>query len=219
MSISYQLKTALYSQVVKDWPESGNHILAQFDSESVIVYQAYNSQIAAALVKCQNFHAPECQTAGYKITRMSWIKTNFLWMMYRCGWASKVNQERILAIRISRDGFESILSLVKNSNHSKDDQVRLQWDPDHELDYSSVSTGRRAIQLGLRGEALMKFSKSFIISITDITDFVVENVERIQNPSELLIPIEKVYTPRDPNCAIREESITKIIPFSIFSFQ
>ena len=40
---------------------------------------------------------------------MSWIKTNFLWMMYRCGWASKKNQERVLAVRITREGFETIL--------------------------------------------------------------------------------------------------------------
>lgn len=84
-----------------------------------------------------------------------------------------------------------------------DDQVRLQWDPDHELDYSKVSTGRRAIQLGLRGEALIKFSNRFIISITDITDFVLENKEKLHSPSELLIPTEKVYAPRDNQTSLK----------------
>lgn len=46
----------------------------------------------------------------YKFERMTWIKTNFLWMMYRSGWATKPGQNRILAIRISRDGFEEILA-------------------------------------------------------------------------------------------------------------
>ena len=46
----------------------------------------------------------------FSYSRMSWIKTNFLWMMYRCGWATKRNQERVLAIRITRQGFEEILS-------------------------------------------------------------------------------------------------------------
>lgn len=41
---------------------------------------------------------------------MSWIKTNFLWMMYRCGWCTKKNQERVLAVRITREGFDTILS-------------------------------------------------------------------------------------------------------------
>jgi len=26
------------------------------------------------------------------MNRMTWIKPNFLWMMYRSGWASKKNQ-------------------------------------------------------------------------------------------------------------------------------
>ena len=46
----------------------------------------------------------------FSFDRMSWIKTNFLWMMYRCGWASKKNQERVLAVTISRAGFEQILA-------------------------------------------------------------------------------------------------------------
>lgn len=46
----------------------------------------------------------------FSIDRMTWIKTNFMWMMYRCGWAQKANQERVLAVRIKRDAFEYILS-------------------------------------------------------------------------------------------------------------
>ena len=46
----------------------------------------------------------------FSYSRMSWIKTNFLWMMYRSGWGSKVNQEMVLAVRISRNGFDTILS-------------------------------------------------------------------------------------------------------------
>jgi hypothetical protein len=37
---------------------------------------------------------------------MTWIKPSFLWMMYRCGWATKPGQERVLAIQITREGFE-----------------------------------------------------------------------------------------------------------------
>ena len=31
-------------------------------------------------------------------------------MTYRCGWASKHNQERVLAVKLSRYGFEVILA-------------------------------------------------------------------------------------------------------------
>ena len=43
---------------------------------------------------------------------MTWIKPSFLWMMYRSGWGTKTDQERILAIDITREGFNTILSGV-----------------------------------------------------------------------------------------------------------
>lgn len=192
------LKTIKYSEQVNTWPKDGNHILAQFDNDSIVVYQAYNEQIANALVRNQNFHSSECLKAGFKLTRMTWIKTNFLWMMYRSGWATKPNQERILAITLSCEGFNSILKLAVSSSKlcEKDfNLVRLQWDPDHELDYSKVATGRKAIQLGIRGDYLMKLSKEYIKSIKDITEFVATNREKLKNPNNLLMPIETVYRP------------------------
>ncbi|MFM7854759.1 MAG: DUF4291 family protein [Flammeovirgaceae bacterium] len=30
--------------------------------------------------------------AGLSLNRMTWMKPNFLWMMYRSGWATKHNQ-------------------------------------------------------------------------------------------------------------------------------
>ena len=87
---------------------------------------------------------------------MSWIKTNFLWMMYRCRWCTKTNQERVLAVRISREGFDTILSKALTGKDEKEkglksrSEVRLQWDPDHAP--SGLPEKRRAIQLGLRDE-------------------------------------------------------------------
>ena len=37
---------------------------------------------------------------------MTWIKPSFLWMMYRCGWGLKEGQETVLAVEITREGFE-----------------------------------------------------------------------------------------------------------------
>lgn len=88
--------------------------------------------------------------------RMSWIKTNFLWMMYRCGWCTKRNQERVLAVRITREGFNTILSKALTGHDEKTlgmqekSEVRLQWDPDHSPNGGAEL--RRAIQLGLRNE-------------------------------------------------------------------
>ena len=92
----------------------------------------------------------------FSYDRMSWIKTNFLWMMYRCGWCTKKGQERVLAVWITREGFDAILSKALTGHDERErglnqkSPVRLQWDPDHAP--CGGQERRRAIQLGLRNE-------------------------------------------------------------------
>ena len=45
----------------------------------------------------------------FNLKRMTWIKTNFLWMMFRCGWASKDHQDRVLALWLKRSAFDRYL--------------------------------------------------------------------------------------------------------------
>ena len=76
-------------------------------------------------------------------------------MMFRCGWASKKNQERVLAVRIKREGFDHILSKAMTGAQEKElgcgrSDVRLQWDPDHSPRGGPMK--RRAIQLGMKNE-------------------------------------------------------------------
>ena len=71
------LQTTPYVVQQATWPAEGRHILAQYDGQSVIVYQAYRPSIG-------NFAAQHGYFGGeFSFTRMSWIKPNFLWMMYR----------------------------------------------------------------------------------------------------------------------------------------
>ncbi|WP_375339409.1 DUF4291 family protein [Okeania hirsuta] len=56
-----------------------------------------------------NFAASKGYFGGeFSLNRMSWIKTNFLWMMYRSAWGSKTGQEIILAVTIKRTAFDGI---------------------------------------------------------------------------------------------------------------
>ncbi len=87
-----------YKRLSTDWPTAGRHILAQYDQDGVIVYQAFRPAIAVEALSLQRFGA------SFSRSRMSWIKPNFLWMMYRCGWATKPGQERVLAVRVRRPG-------------------------------------------------------------------------------------------------------------------
>jgi hypothetical protein len=85
-------------------PKKGRYIVAQYDEESVVVYQAYRPAIGL-------FAAKEGYFGGeFKRDRMSWIKPNFLWMMYRSGWETKEGQEVTLAVKIKRKAFDEILA-------------------------------------------------------------------------------------------------------------
>lgn len=79
---------------------SSRHVRARFDERTLIVYQAYHSEIADPAVRAGTFVDP------FQRGRMTWIKPSFLWMMYRSGWATKPGQERVVAVKIDRNGFE-----------------------------------------------------------------------------------------------------------------
>jgi hypothetical protein len=133
-----KLITELYVAQGEHLPAAGKHIIAQHDTSHVVVYQAYKPSIAAHAARHQAFGGSE-----YSFNRMSCIKPNFLWMMYRSGWATKPGQEAILAIRIAKSHFERILAGAVPSSFKPGQyptyagwqealgtsDVRLQWDP------------------------------------------------------------------------------------------
>ncbi|MFO0960093.1 MAG: DUF4291 domain-containing protein [Isosphaeraceae bacterium] len=205
------LETEPYSEQIKVWPREGRHILAQFDAETVIVYQAYCPAIGQYAAEHGSFGG------GFGYSRMSWIKPNFLWMMYRSGWATKENQEVTLALRIRRSFFDSLLEAAVPSSWDREmfaseqewaravvsSSVRLQWDPDHHP--SGARLERRAIQLGLRGNVLEAYGRRELIEVIDLSGFVAEQRERLEadGVSALVTPRERVYHPTDPTVAAR----------------
>ena len=204
------LQTERYVDQLAKWPAAGRHILAQFNDTSIIVYQAYRSNIGRFAAKHQYFGG------DFSLQRMSWIKPNFLWMMYRSGWGTKPDQEVTLAIRLKRAAFDEILGQAVHSsfnprfyadeiewqNAVAGSNVRLQWDPDHGPSGSKLE--RRAIQLGLRGEALAKYAREWILEISDISEFVALQRTKVGAPhAELLTPVERVYVPQDEATALR----------------
>jgi len=185
------------------WPQEGAHILAQYDDESVIVYQAYRPSIGRYAIENGHFGGPD-----FSFSRMSWIKPNFLWMMYRSGWGTKEGQEITLALRLRRSYFESLLTSAVASSFDPQrfagrdawqeavatSDVRLQWDPDHSP--SGAALARRAIQLGLRGDALAKMAKDELLEVIDMSDFVATQRAQAQDSNvDLLTPTEHVFFP------------------------
>jgi len=192
-----------YSDYKARLPQSGKQIIGQYDQKWIIVYQAFNPLITDYAVKHQHFGGDH-----YSFQRMSWIKPNFLWMMYRAGWATKPNQERIVALWVAREKFEYILSqavhstfiaeIYQTEEHWKkalaSSDVRLQWDPDHDPYGSKMH--RKAIQLGLRGNILRQFATEWIGKIEDITDFVKQEGEKVEAGAieNLTVAYEEVYS-------------------------
>ncbi len=196
------IQTITYEEYLKEIPTEGRHILAQQTGEQILVYQAYNNAIADFAVKNQYFGGN-----SFSYLRMSWIKPNFLWMMYRCGWAVKANQERVLGIWIDKKDFEFILNQSAFTSYKEDiygnrenwkqalskNPVRLQWDPDHDI-YGNKQE-RKAIQLGLKGNILKQFGTEMIKEIIDLTAFVKEQKQKIDDKKvdDLLVPQEQIF--------------------------
>ena len=194
--------TRPYLEQLQTWPTEGRHILAQYDDENIVVYQAYRPAIGRYAAEHQRFGGE------FSFSRMSWIKPNFLWMMYRSGWGTKEGQEITLAVTIPRVLFDGILASAVPSTFDPTrfethdawklalatSEVRLQWDPDHGPD--GTSQARRAIQLGLRGSMLRQFAADEVVKIEDISGFVAEQRCYVTNSlKNLITPLEKVYWP------------------------
>jgi hypothetical protein len=79
-------------------------VRAAYTDQTITVYQAYAPPIADAAVRAGTFVPP------FSRDRMTWIKPSFGWMMHRSGWADKPGQEHVLAIEITRAGFEWALA-------------------------------------------------------------------------------------------------------------
>jgi hypothetical protein len=200
------LRLETYHEHESHLPLKGKFIIAQFDKDSVIVYQAFNDAIAKYAVDNQRFGGD-----SYDFGRITWLKPSFLWMMYYSGWARNENQENVLAIRVSKQGFEHILrhavmSKFVRSIHSDQESwekqlaqsgVHLRWESYHDL--FGDKTERKAARIGLSGQELRRFNEEWILEIRNITDFVKEQqaLVKASKLDKVKIPRERAYAPED----------------------
>jgi hypothetical protein len=198
-------------------PQTGRHIVAQFNTEAVVVYQAYRHDIGHFAVSNGYFGGE------FSLNRMSWIKPNFLWMMYRSGWATKPGQEVILAIWLKRAAFELILAGAVHSKFVPElystkqewqkaihkSSIRLQWDPDRTPQGNRLA--RKAIQLGLRDNVLAAYARDWILQIEDIFTLVRQQYELVTNDRarDLLVPVESLYP-------VVDDTVARNLRLSIF---
>jgi Domain of unknown function (DUF4291) len=178
-------------------------IRALHSASVVTVYQAYAPEIGL----------PAAEEGRFPVTwqrdRMTWIKPSFLWMMYRCGWGTKEKQETVLAVEITREGFEwalehACLSHYEHGLHGdqpswkrqlRQAPARVQWDPERDLHLKPLP--HRSLQLGLAGEAARRYADEWTVSIADVTSLAHEIHAHVRagdlDAAAQLLPRERPY--------------------------
>lgn len=188
-------------------PEPKYQIRAPHTDATVTVYQAYAPEIGLPAARDGRF------PAVWQRDRMTWIKPSFLWMMYRCGWGTKDGQETVLAVDITREGFEwalahACLSHYEHGLHAgratwkrqlKRAPARVQWDPERDLRLQALP--HRSLQLGLAGEAGHRYADNWIVSITNVTSLARTIHAHVQDgdldAARQLLPRERPYPMND----------------------
>ncbi|MEU9900320.1 DUF4291 domain-containing protein [Streptomyces phaeochromogenes] len=187
--------------------EPHRRIRAVHTASTVTVYQAYSPHIGQPAAREGRF------PPVWKRDRMTWIKPSFLWMMYRCGWGTKVGQETVLAVEVTRDGFEwalrhAVLSSYVRGVHPdratwqrqvKQAPARVQWDPERDLHLRPLAY--RSLQLGLCGEAVRRYADEWTVGISDVTPLAHE-IHALVGGGDLdsaarLLPQERPYPAAD----------------------
>ena len=189
-----------------------HEIRADFDATSIVVYQAYPRPIAEAALKAGTFVAP------FSFGRMTWIKPSFLWMMERSNWGLKSGQEHILAVRLTRTGWEQALAEAVLTHPEKgvyrDEEdwrrqfekalVYVQWDPERTLRGAAVDY--KSIQVGISRHVIEQYVGEWITGIADMTPLVRKMHTLIQSgqasKAKGFLPKERAYSV-DPKIAHR----------------
>jgi hypothetical protein len=191
----------------RDQREPTFRVRARHTESTVTVYQAYRPEIGRPAARDGRF------PSSWKRDRMTWIKPSFLWMMYRCGWGTKEGQETVLAVEISREGFVWALHHACLSHYVPvlhGDQAawkrqlraaptRVQWDPERDLHHNPLPY--RSLQLGLAGEAAVRYADEWIVGIEDVTPLATEIHARVRagelDRATELLPTERPYPPAE----------------------
>jgi uncharacterized protein DUF4291 len=178
-------------------------IRADYDAMSIVVYQAYQEQIARPALASQRFVPP------FSLNRMTWIKPSFLWMMERSNWCRKAGQEYILAVLITRAGWDealanAILTSPERGVYADAEAWRqqfeqatviLQWDPERSLSGASLQVD--SIQVGLSRHITKRYVNDWTVEIRDLTPLVHKLRDLIANgrasQAKKLLPRERVY--------------------------
>ena len=64
----FVFQAEMYREAVENWPQRGQHILAQFTDSAILVFQAFNEDIGRHAIEHQSFAG----CPQFSCTRMTW---------------------------------------------------------------------------------------------------------------------------------------------------
>lgn len=170
-----------------------HQVRADYDSRTIVVYQAYPPAIAGPALAANRFVPP------FSLTRMTWVKPSFRWLMHRSNWARKSGQERVLAVRITREGWEQALASAVLTTADPAAVARaavhVQWDPERSL--RGAALNHYSIQVGVGRELIRSFVDDWVVDLTDLTPKVRTIAGLVQAGqaarAQRLLPPERPY--------------------------
>jgi hypothetical protein len=205
---------ASFNEGVQQWPANVQVFNGEWDAEGVFVYQAFCDEIADWALTNQRFGGP-C----FQMTRMTWIKPSFGWVLYRSGYANKAGQKRVLKIKLPHDAMGNLLSQCKwvdtnkatRLEHTGSGSGNVQWDPERDMMSANgreprEMLRRRAIQIGL-GPRLLELYVRSTLSIQDVSGLAHRVCDahrgKKKNAMASLLPDLPHERPYMPHCSER----------------
>ncbi|WP_410645621.1 DUF4291 family protein [Amycolatopsis sp. lyj-346] len=149
---------------------------------TVRVYQACSPAVADAALGKQAFER------GGTVQ----VTPSFRGAAHRSGNGREPGHERILAVDLTREGFEWALA--------HPGPVLVQWEPERDLDHTALNF--QAIQLTLSGEAVDHYVDEWTTAVTDVTP-VMRDIAGLLATDQLHLAVKLV--PYEPPYPLGEE--------------
>ena len=174
-------------------PADPRVVCATFDPDEVVVWQAHSNEVADCALRHGRFGG-----RAWRTDRVTRFRLSLPSLLARNGWATREGRERILAVRLKREGFDTMLRQAVHAGYEPEiyatrntwhlatryGHVVVAWHPD--VDPSGAELGRETLRMGIRDAALERFTREWVVGIEDWTPWVLEN--RRQACASLPVP-------------------------------
>jgi len=172
----------------------------QSDAETVVVYQAFDDAVASHAIRHGQFGG-----RGWRLDRTSAVRLSLLDVLHRSNWGTGVGEERILAIRLKRSGFDALLRQAIHKEYpeglyesrrswqlaTRYSQVSLEWGPDRDPHGNALERGTGRI--GMRDTALRNFATIWIEEIIDLSGWARDH----RGEAHINVPTTRPYPVSD----------------------